>query len=199
MAARKPADFGPPDWLPLQAAFARIRENWGSRDLAAGELYGALLDGRLKSAAVLVPRTGQQERHFPEPEFWRGFELVAALDGASVRCRPREGTAMTGTGYFFVRRSDLDALYPTNKPAQAETTPPGRRRGPKPKYDWPAIDREIVQRCINKKTRVVRVPENELKLVKDMLDWCQIKYDESPSLSAMREAVRRVVALLRPD
>jgi hypothetical protein len=134
-----------------------------------------------------------------EPEFWRQFELAAALDGASVRCRPVKGMATTGSWHFFVSRSDLDALYPSDKPTQVDPTPPGLRRGPKAKYDWPAIEREIVRRCIDPKTKALRIPENQSQLANGVLEWCQLKYNTTPTDGAMRAAVRRVSAMLRQD
>jgi|SRR5450631_1085342 hypothetical protein len=199
MVARTPVDFGPPDWLTLNAVFTRIREGWGSRDLAASELHQALLDGRLKSAAVLVRPTGERERHFLKPEFWRQFELAAALDGASVRCRPVKGMATTGAWYFFVRRSDLDALYPPDKPTQpVETESPRRRPGPPTKYDWHKIDGEIARRCIDPKTKQLKIPKRQSKLVKDVLEWCDQEFkDKTPGQSEMQEAVSRVCARFR--
>jgi hypothetical protein len=197
MAALKSAEFGPPDWLPLNAAFARIREGWGSRGLAAGELHQALLDGRLKSAAMLVRRTGAGERQFLEPKFWRQFELAAALDGSGVRCRPVDGVVIRDTWNFFVRRSDLDALYPPDQPAQA-VTEPRRRPGPPTKYDWHTIDGEIAARCIDPKTKKLKIPKRQSTLVKDVLEWCDQEFNgKTPGPSEMQQAVSRVCARLR--
>jgi hypothetical protein len=77
----------------------------------------------------------------------------------------------------------------------------GRKRGRKPKFDWASIKREIAQRCIDKNTGrvLVPVPDNEGKLAKAMLDWCGTKFDEIPSDSAMRAALKEICAMLRPD
>ena len=73
----------------------------------------------------------------------------------------------------------------------------GRKRGRKPKFDWPTIEREIAQRCINKRTKVVKVPDNETKLAKDVLDWAATKFVDAPEDRAMRAAVKRICDLLR--
>jgi hypothetical protein len=73
----------------------------------------------------------------------------------------------------------------------------GRKRGRKPKFDWPSIEREIAQRCINKRTKVVKVPDNESKLAKDVLDWAATKFVDAPEERAMRAAVKRICDLLR--
>jgi hypothetical protein len=73
----------------------------------------------------------------------------------------------------------------------------GRKRGRKPKFDWPTIEREIARRCIDKKTKQVKVPDNESKLTEAMLDWCAEKYDEFPGVTAMQATVKRVCAMLR--
>jgi hypothetical protein len=74
----------------------------------------------------------------------------------------------------------------------------GRKRGPKVKFEWASINREITRRCFDEKTGRVQVPENEGKLAKDMLDWCGTKFEEIPSDWAMREAVKKICAMLRP-
>ena len=76
-------------------------------------------------------------------------------------------------------------------------SPSGRKRGRKPKFAWPDIEREIAQRCIDKKTRQVKVPDNESALAKDVLDWCATEYVETPEERAMRAAVKRICAMLR--
>jgi hypothetical protein len=198
LSVLKNTEFGPPDWLPLETTFARIRQGWGSRDLAAGELHQALLDGRLGSAAVLVRRTGQRERHFLEPEFWRQFEMYADSDGR-VQPRPVKGKAVTDRWHFFVRRSDLDALYPPDKPIQApETQPPRSRSGQPTKYDWHKIEGEIAARCIDPKTKMLKIPKRQSKLVNDLLAWCDQEFKgKTPGQSEMQEAVSRVCARLR--
>jgi hypothetical protein len=76
-------------------------------------------------------------------------------------------------------------------------SPSGRKRGRKPKFDWATIDREIAQRCIDKKTRVVKVPDNISKFTKVMLNWCDTKFEEAPEERAVRAAVTRIFDLLQ--
>jgi hypothetical protein len=200
MTAAKPIEFGPPDWLPLNAAFMQVLAGYGSRELAAGELYQALLDGRLKSGAIQFPPlpagqhvggilTANKQHHLLKPEFWRQFEGLIGADDGSVRCWPPG--KLQGRWYFFVRRSDLDALGADH--------PVRRRPGPKPKHDWNRIEGEIRRRCIDPKTRRTKVPGNERKFAEDILDWCETAELEhgAPAESAIREAVKKVCAALR--
>jgi hypothetical protein len=111
----KPKELKISDWLPGEEAFARARESWAARDdlvldhdhLVFDELNQHLLNGRLMSAVVLIPRTGcvgiggghalnrdiakrmiegvidkvgkQQEHFFPEREYWRQEGLKQLL------------------------------------------------------------------------------------------------------------------------
>jgi hypothetical protein len=177
MVAVEQADFGPPDWLSLNVAYRQIREGWGSSDIAASELHRLLLDGRLKSAGILRRRDGRQERQLLDPDFWRQFDLAAAVDGANVRCRPKLDTAITETWYFFVRRSDLDTYYAPTTPAQA-VAEQRKLAGRPTKYDWHKIDGEIARRCIDPKTKKLKIPKRQSKLVTDVSEWCDQEFKE---------------------
>jgi hypothetical protein len=200
------SDLGPPDWLPLDAAFERIQDGFGSRDLAAGELYQAMLDGRLGSGAVWLPplpagqhvgpiSTAGKKSQGLKPEFWQQFEGLVVTD-RGLRAWPTKGRMLVGRWRFFVRRADLDRLYPASAKGDG-TKPPRRRTGPVPTHDWHSICGEIACRCVDPKTKRVQVPKNESRLAQAMLQWCQDNYGLEPAESEMREAVRRVCATLR--
>jgi hypothetical protein len=203
MAAPKPGkstELRPLDWLPWEEAFARIREGWEHLDLAEEELRQALLNSRLISVMVLIPRTGPQEHRFLEPEYWRKVQLVASTDSIRLedlerlRLRSEKGVPIS-TYRIFIRRAEFDALHPPAKqPAQVETGPPKRRPGPPTKYDWHTICGEIAARCIDPKTNKLQIPKNQSKLAAEVL---QLYKDGGPSLSEMQEAVKRVLAVLR--
>jgi hypothetical protein len=103
-----------------------------------------------------------------------------------------------GSWYFFVRRPELDKLYPVAAVATpGDMRPPPRRRGPVVTHDWFAICGEIARRCIDRRSGRVRVPNNESALAADVLAWCLDEHDKEPAESEMREAVKRVCAALR--
>ncbi|MGC2081607.1 MAG: hypothetical protein WA728_37430 [Xanthobacteraceae bacterium] len=74
---------------------------------------------------------------------------------------------------------------------------PPQRRGPPTKYDWHVIDGEIARRCIDPKTRTLKVPKNESPLVDAVLEWCEVHTGVQPAPSGMHEAVKAICAALR--
>jgi hypothetical protein len=195
------ADLSSPDWVPLNTALQRIKDSTGSVRLAGIDLQQALLGGRLKAAARLLNHQGIEERAALSPSYWEQVALHVCEKG-DVQLLPLEADRVApGELHVFVRRSDLDRLYPSagseddGKVDRAEQ--PARRRGPFPKYKWHEIDGEIARRCFDSKTGRVRVHNNERRLAAAMLEWCQYKYGREPVESEMREAVKRVCAALR--
>jgi hypothetical protein len=154
----KPPTFKISDWLPDEEALARVHERWGDRDLALGELNRELLNGRLKSVLVLLPRTGRREHAFLPPGYWRTVRLVASTDSVQLRLRglvgdpvfgghpshrylaypDRAGQVLSASGescssHVFIRRAEFDVLYPPTKPAEeTETIPVTSRQENKP-------------------------------------------------------------------
>ena len=111
-----------------------------------------------------------------------------------------------GHATFFVRTADIEReerLYPpTVAPPPAPSKEPNRplrRRSTKyvwktrgSKYDQMAIGGEIARRCIDPKTGRVDIPKNRSKLARDMLQWCEDKFQCQPADSEMREAVKAI-------
>jgi hypothetical protein len=198
-------DFGPPDWLPLNAAFGRLLKLGWSRRLGAAELYRQLKAGRLKSGAIVFPPARQiivesmaeATRQVLKPEWWQQYKgLTVEGDGVQVWPPYR----VQGRWYIFVRRSDLDELYPETVPAEPSKTtkPPSRRSGRPVTHDWHTICGEIARRCIDPKSRRLALPKNEAKLRDDIMEWCATgPLGKEPSVSEMREAIRRVLAPLK--
>jgi hypothetical protein len=203
MARQKPQPpvptLAPHDWVPLNDAFVRIKDSVGSRELAARDVYQNMLDGRLKSAARHVASEGTETRAILPATFWQQFTLMDALRHEGVQVRPVKGKVLTGSWYFFVRRTDLDKHYPQAAAGRSDDTvqPPPRRRGPPATHDWFVICGEIASRCINPKTGCVQVPKRENRLAEGVLDWCREQYDREPAVSEMRAAVKQVCAALR--
>jgi hypothetical protein len=122
-----------------------------------------------------------------------------AGDPSRVRIVPAGGKVMPSYAifYFYVRRADFDQLYPTGKvERQGDAAQPPRRLPSPRKYDWLAIAGEIARRCHDKSGHL-SVPDKESDFVKDMLQWCSDHLSKEPSLTEMKETVRRICAALR--
>jgi len=132
------------EWAPLDEAFARIKNHVGSGDLVLRDLYRDLVreeDG-LGSAERIVPFRGafapyhirEEVCRTLEPSYWLSRELrdnPANRENVVVWPRPREGRPIDGVHYYFVRRRDLDRLYPagaTSSDRPIEPQPPRRAR-----------------------------------------------------------------------
>jgi hypothetical protein len=193
--------------VSLDAAIARIKDSGvGSFELACRDLYEHVLAGRMKSGVRHVASERSSEtRGILRPEFWRGVEIVPwrSRNPAPGQVRAtNEGQPLAGgSWYFFVRRADLNKLYPLpTTPAASRpgiNQPPQRRRGPATTHDWHSICGEIARRCVDRKTGRVSVPENESALADAVLQWLSDQDLGQPADSEMPEAVKRICAALR--
>jgi hypothetical protein len=133
----KPVIFGPPVWIPLEAAFFRIRDCLGSRALAARDLHRDLLNGRLKGARRGFDSNGAEiEAVECDSDYWQGINFKERRwplhhDGSDpgLHCwLPAEKYAVTTPNLYemfvFVRRAELDQLYPEAKSEQAPVAVP---------------------------------------------------------------------------
>jgi hypothetical protein len=152
---RKLVIFGAPAWIPLQDAFFRIRDCLGSRALAARDLYQDLLNGRLKGARRgFDSNDAEIEAVECDPDFWQGnvFKERWPLhhDGSDpgLDCwLPPEHPHLRKNPHLhqihvFVRRAELDQLYPEVKFEQAPVAtgfPRKDNRGTKSRIDWAPI------------------------------------------------------------
>jgi len=193
---KTPLSFSSWDELaPLKDAFDRIMPSVRVPDLAA-----LRLDGDLRNRlGLVVMYLAPDKKHLvtwltpSDREKWRHVRAIA-------------GDVMEPpvNGYPFVRRVDLNKLYPipatptmAAAPQSDDIRPQERRRGPLLKHDWLAIAGEIARRCIDPKTGRVAVPKKESALVGEMRTWCKEKGWAVPVPSEMSEAVRLVCAPLR--
>src|SRR5262249_44528682 len=181
---KTPPTFSWDEWVPTGTALDQIISSTKQPDLASQYFEWDRRSGRLQLA--LVPFDGNGTMILLHPSDW---------EQPARRAQWR--------GHLFVRRVDLDKLYPS--PAtptmtaahQDDTRPPERRRGRILKHEWIAIAGEIARRCVHSKTGRVLVPKNERNLARQMLAWCQENYGEEPAESEMREAVKAICATLR--
>jgi hypothetical protein len=175
--------FSPHEWVPIGTALAQIKSSTGQPDLASQYYDWDMRSGRLRFGMVPLSPDGK---------------------GRIIVFNPSEWGQPHGKGHCFVRRVELDKRYPiaatptlTAAHPSDDTRPSERRRGPVLKHQWHAIDGEIARRCINPKTRLLKIPKSERKLAKDLLGWCHEKYEKEPAESEMREAVKAICAALR--
>jgi hypothetical protein len=118
-----------------------------------------------------------------------------------------------GPAEYFVRSVDIDRelaraadVVREERPDETIAEPPPSPPGEEPKrtlrrwsakYEWDAIYGEIARRCIDPKTRQVKVPKNESRLAEAVLQWCENNNKPQPGLTDMRDAVHAICAALR--
>jgi hypothetical protein len=170
-----------PDWLPLNAAFARIYFYVRSRPLAANDLHRQLLTGQLRSGVRQFEpnvRGTETSARLLEPEFWKEAILQEAplepwRDEGNFNCvdiQWKGNKEISGEWFFVIYRPDLDKLYPdgpvSDQPstAQLEPAPLKSTRGAKAAYDWEKI-------LIGAAVVLIRdgVPQSADKLVEQVL------------------------------
>jgi hypothetical protein len=192
---KMPLTFSLRECVPLKTVFDRIMPSVGAPDLAALRL-DADLQKRLRSVVVYIAPDKKHMVTWLNPSKWEKWRQVRALAGDTLE--------PPVNGYCLVPRVDCDKCYPiaatptlTAAHPSDDTRPPERRRGPALKHEWLAICGEIARRCIDPKTRLLKIPKSERKLAKDVLGWCQEKYEKEPADSEMRDAVKAICAALR--
>jgi hypothetical protein len=158
MSRRKNPDYqlNPREWASLDDAFARIKASVSSTYVALYDLTRDLREGRLGSATRAISYDGSKSVcAILKPPFWRDLSLDDVVnvrpDGTiehtnRVRVWPPRGRRFTGRRVFFVRRRDLDKVYPIATPSDRRATmkfvpqpppkpatkKPAPPRGPKP-------------------------------------------------------------------
>jgi hypothetical protein len=131
-------------------------------------------------------------------KFWQQGALSGVNDDADFTRVHFRDSSFDGDGYIFVQ-ADVFGRLNASASAPAPSTEPKRTlRRWSAKYEWDAIYAEIARRCIDPKTRQVKVPKNEHKLAEDMrLRWCADTNRAAPGLTDMRDAVHAICAALR--
>jgi hypothetical protein len=194
----------PHEWTPLPAALGRIENSGGYFEFAEANLHQDLVTGRMHSVLRLPLNNDSTKQllRLLQPKFWQHLKIVGmvGLSDAFVE-GDVEGRRLQLAGrLFFVRTADLNKHYPVGaaaQPARQSDLPPPRRRGPVVTHDWFSICGEIASRCVDPATGRVRLPKSENKLAEAVLDWLADSGQNSPAVSEMREAVKRVCARLR--
>jgi hypothetical protein len=160
----------------------------GPPDLAERRLHGLLREAGLPSARLAIVRDDVEICELLEPSFW-SKHTISQCSIATIRVSCRDANDPDCTRfeamYFFVRRKELDQLYPTpvlDSPQAASDSssdePLPRTRKPKStKHDWKReCGREIARKAL--------AGEAEPP-AKVMREWVNEKLDYWPDLSDM--------------
>jgi len=172
------------EWVALKDAFDRIVSFAGGRGLAANYLNQDLRSGRLGSALVQISSDGEKTETVLDPSVWEQW---------TVRVPPLrvDGLDPNVNRQFFVRRVDLDKLYPiaatptmTAAPQSDDTessppttpAPEKQKPGIKPFKDWPNrfLAPEMVRVAYETPDLLRDRPElvrHVRKFLKDEIDW----------------------------
>ena len=110
----------PHEWAIMNEAWSRVYESL-SKDMALTQLdvKAHLLAGRLVGAARVFAPDGIEQCIIIFGEFWQPVELSTAWYVIGWEQHRREGE----TWRFFVRRRELDRLYPVTAASKQTTTP----------------------------------------------------------------------------
>jgi hypothetical protein len=135
----------PREWAAREEAFDRIMTYARERNLAGRQLNRDLRNGRLRSAVVQSSPDGKDTEKLLDPSDWEQWTVLVP----SLRV---DGWDPNVVAHLFVRRVDLDTLYPipatatmTAAPQSDDTalspqTTPAREKqkpGQKALKDWP--------------------------------------------------------------
>jgi hypothetical protein len=100
-------------WLRVHAALSK------NMRLTRRDLKGHLLAKRLVGAARVIVPDGTERCIIFEPAFWKPVEFPYAYLVSGCEKHASEGEAW----YFFVRRRELDRLYPVTAASEQRITP----------------------------------------------------------------------------
>src|SRR5262249_13023767 len=113
----------PHDWATMKAVWLRVYAALSENmRLTRRDLKAHLLAKRLVGAARVIAPGGSERCLIFEPAFWEPVELPYAWSVSGYEKHAREGEAW----YFFVRRRELDRLYPVTAASEQPTTPPAQ-------------------------------------------------------------------------
>ena len=110
----------PHEWATKKEAWLRVHAALSENiELTQRDLKAHLLTKRLVGAARVIAPDGSERWIILEPAFWEPLELTFAYMTTGFEKHAREGEKW----YFFVRRRELDRLYPVTAASEQPTTP----------------------------------------------------------------------------
>jgi hypothetical protein len=126
-----PSKIGPPNWLPLEDAFQRMRARLESSEDAVDELEALLCSRKTRSAIRYVYAGGEVTCHLLDGEFWKNTAyplLDTDADGVDHIAVHYTDYSLSDRIEFFVRAVDVErweGYFPTTAapPPAAEAAP----------------------------------------------------------------------------
>jgi hypothetical protein len=201
-ARRDRLELPPAEWAPLNEAYDRVRTQAASGDVAAVDMQRDLRSGRLRAALRALVRDRETSRKLLPASFWKDVDLVP-ISADRQRGRPPTISVRSTvphfpeTWHFFIRRAELDRLYP---PAAAGTTAadlaetPRNKPGPKPKGDWRNLTAAWVVAVAYEDPTKLR---NISKLVDSASYFLDGKINWSPDTKQLRKHIMDLLRLCR--
>jgi hypothetical protein len=178
-----PPIFDARDWVQLTDAFVQVMSCVGRRDLAEIDINRDLRNGRLGS----MKRSPDGTPTRLDPSIWQQWTVKAPM-------HPQEGVRVEPyvDGHVYVRRADLDRLYPragtpapTPAPQAEDAQPPRPRRrkaGPKITKNW----------RIHVAGEISRIYENEKRIPRaaELAQFCGNKLGYYPDETTIQKMLR---------
>jgi hypothetical protein len=184
-----PLVLSPAEWAPLlEDAYMRIEAAVGSRELAERDLLGLLCDAG-KTLPRAIGYDDVEICELLEPSFWPEHTIDWLCSFRDFRGWYREADHLTRdltsfkAVYFFVRRKELDKLYPISG---SDILPPlVGRRGPQPAHDWKKLaGRELARRAS---------AGESVPTASTMCQWCVDQLDHHPDIGDMSDLIRSLL------
>jgi hypothetical protein len=186
-----PLVLSPAEWMPLQEAYTRAKAT-SSRELAELDLREHMRSGELPSA--MRGQDGTAVRL--NKKYWDAHiligEFIVGLSNVMVAENPVDALGRAAprwvAGWFFVRRKELDKLYPPALRSDPSTRsdepllPIGGRRGPKPAHDWKKLaGRELARKAS---------AGESVPTATEMCQWCIEQWGDEPEITHMSALIR---------
>jgi hypothetical protein len=176
----------PHEWAPFSEAWRRVEATVGrALRLTQRDLHRAFLDGRLIAAVRRFAQDGTETWTILEPAVWRQLKINYAWSIPGWRELDPEAEQWV----FFVRRKELDKLYPVvvaarrTEAASAEEKPTVKRKpGKKIKRNWKLKAAVEMHRFMEEEGRTPSAPELCQRIDKTL--------DYYPDESEMRKLIR---------
>jgi hypothetical protein len=121
----------PAHWVPLGEVFARAKAALRSDGLTELDLRKHALAGRLIFGARRILRNPAHACFVIQPEYWQQSGIdrpVPDIGRPQPQVRSDFPFMRQGQWFFFVRRRELDKVYPVADAAPPPQKPPTRKR-----------------------------------------------------------------------
>jgi hypothetical protein len=163
----------PREWAPVKEAWKRVHVALSEdTKLTRRDLKAHLLAGDFVGAARISAPEGSERRVIFARPFWKPVEFPYSHSVEGYEYNEGE------TWFFFVRRRELDQLYPAarEQPTTPEPEPQRRKPGPKITKDWrlfaahAAYEFRKEHGRVPTRSKLAQLCENELGYQPDVSD-----------------------------